>query len=104
MDPERDRLARALKRAGDAVTYGAFRAAAGFARSLPDYAADAAVEPVGFWAHWTRPERRAIIERHLRRVDPTLEGWRLRRAVQEAFDSYTRYWSDCFRLPTTSRA
>ena len=41
-----------------------------------------------------------MIERQLRRVDPTLEGWRLRRAVQDAFDSYARYWIDTFRLPT----
>ena len=41
-----------------------------------------------------------MIERQLRRVDPTLEGWRLRRAVQDAFDSYARYWIETFRLPT----
>ncbi len=45
-----------------------------------------------------------MIERHLRRVDPTLRGLRLRRAVQEAFDSYARYWLESFRLPTLSVA
>ena len=40
-----------------------------------------------------------MIERHLRRVDPTLRGLALRRAVQEAFDSYARYWIESFRLP-----
>ncbi len=43
-----------------------------------------------------------MIARHLRRVDPTLEGVALRRAVQEAFDSYARYWLESFRLPSLS--
>lgn len=84
------------------MTFGAFRAASGFSRSLPGFAADGAAEPIGFWAHLLRRERRAMIERHLRRVDPTLDGWQLRRAAQEAFDSYARYWIESFRLPTTS--
>jgi lauroyl/myristoyl acyltransferase len=55
-------------------------------------------------ANFASPERRAMIERHLRRVDPTLRGLRLRRAVQEAFDSYARYWLESFRLPNLSAA
>jgi KDO2-lipid IV(A) lauroyltransferase len=43
-----------------------------------------------------------MIERHLRRADPSLRGLRLRRAVQEAFDSYARYWLESFRLPNLS--
>ncbi len=43
-----------------------------------------------------------MIERHLRRADPTIGGLRLRRAVQDAFDSYTRYWLESFRLPYLS--
>ena len=48
-------------------------------------------------------DRRRMIERHLRRVDPSLEGFRLRRAAQEAFDSYTRYYVESFRLPGLPR-
>jgi len=97
----RERASRTYKRASEAVTFAAFRAASGFSRALPRSAVDGAAGPLGFWAHWLRPERRAMIERHLRRVDPTLDGWRLRHAVQEAFDSYARYWLESFRLPTT---
>jgi KDO2-lipid IV(A) lauroyltransferase len=43
-----------------------------------------------------------MITRHLRRADPTLGGVRLRRSVQEAFDSYARYWIESFRLPHLS--
>ena len=44
-----------------------------------------------------------MIERHLQKADPTLKGLRLRRAVQEAFDSYAHYWLESFRLPTMSK-
>ncbi len=46
--------------------------------------------------------KREMIERHLRRVDPTMRGIKLRRAVQQAFDSYARYYVESFRLPTLS--
>jgi KDO2-lipid IV(A) lauroyltransferase len=45
-----------------------------------------------------------MIERHLRRIDPTLSGDALRGAVQDAFTSYARYYADTFRLPTLSGA
>jgi KDO2-lipid IV(A) lauroyltransferase len=45
-------------------------------------------------------DRRSMIERHLRRVDPSLRGMALRRAVQGAFDSYARYYVESFRLPS----
>ena len=43
-----------------------------------------------------------MIERHLRRVNPSWPNWRLRQAVQDAFDSYTRYWIESLRLPSLS--
>ena len=44
-----------------------------------------------------------MIERHLRRVNPQLRGTALRVAVQQAFDSYARYYVESFRLPTMSK-
>jgi KDO2-lipid IV(A) lauroyltransferase len=46
--------------------------------------------------------RRSMLERHLKRADPSLSGWRLRRAVDGAFDSYARYYVESFRLPSLS--
>jgi KDO2-lipid IV(A) lauroyltransferase len=43
-----------------------------------------------------------MVARHLQRVDPTLEGDALARAVQGAFNSYARYWVDSFRVPQLS--
>ncbi|HSP30124.1 MAG TPA: phosphatidylinositol mannoside acyltransferase [Ilumatobacteraceae bacterium] len=86
----------------DAATTSSYRLGALAARRLPAVVAAGMVAPAGFGANLTSPERRAMIERHLRRADPTLRGLRLRRAVQEAFDSYARYWLESFRLPTLS--
>ncbi len=69
---------------------------------LPGFAAQGLVPAIGLGANVASPERRAMIERHLRRADPTIGGQRLRRGVQEAFDSYTRYWLESFRLPYLS--
>ena len=49
-------------------------------------------------------ERRAQVERNLRRVDPSLSGAALARKVRETFESYARYYEESFRLPGTSAA
>jgi phosphatidylinositol dimannoside acyltransferase len=82
-----------------AATYGGYRVAALAARGLPGIAAQQLAPAIGLGAAFASPERRSMISRHLRRADPTLGGVRLRRSVQEAFDSYTRYWLESFRLP-----
>lgn len=87
----------------DLVTTGGYRLGALAARALPGVVAAGLVAPFGAGANFARPERRAMIERHLRRVDPTLRGLRLRRAVQDAFDSYAHYWLESFRLPSLSK-
>jgi lauroyl/myristoyl acyltransferase len=87
-----------------AATYGGYRMAALAARGLPGFAAQQLAPAIGFGAAFANPDRRAMVARHLRRADPTLGGIRLRRSVQEAFDSYTRYWLESFRLPHLSAA
>lgn len=47
-------------------------------------------------------ERRAQVERNLRRVDPSLSDAELGRLVQHTFESYARYYEESFRLPGTS--
>jgi len=70
---------------------------------MPSVVAAGLATPFGAGANFASPERRAMIERHLQKVDPTLKGLRLRRSVQGAFDSYAHYWLESFRLPTMSR-
>jgi phosphatidylinositol dimannoside acyltransferase len=85
------------------VTVGAYRSGSLAARLVPGFAAPLVVSPFAAGANLVNAEKRAMITRHLRRADPSLSGFALRRAVQEAFDSYARYWLESFRLPNLSR-
>jgi phosphatidylinositol dimannoside acyltransferase len=92
----------ATKRLAGAVTFGGYRTASLIARMLPGFVASELASPIGFGANVASRPRRAMIERHLRRVNPGWSRWRLRAAVQDAFESYARYWVESFRLPSLS--
>lgn len=87
----------------DSFTTNSYKLAALAARLTPGVVAAGLAVPFGAGANFWSPERRDMIERHLRRVDPTLRGLRLNRASQQAFDFYARYWIESFRLPTMSK-
>ena len=80
----------------------AYRAASSLARVLPHSIAAGGARGLGHLAGRLATERRAQVERNLRRVDPTLSGARLRHLVDETFVSYARYYEESFRLPGTS--
>ena len=84
------------------MTVGGFRTGALVARALPSFVAEGLAPPIAFGASVANVERRAMIERHLRRVNPSWPNWRVRQAVQDSFDSYTRYWIESLRLPSLS--
>src|SRR3954452_3892827 len=84
-------------------TLAVFKAGSAFARVLPEPVAGGLARAVGFGAAHVSPERRAQVERNLRRVHGAdLRGPALRRAVEATFESYARYWAESFRLPGTS--
>jgi KDO2-lipid IV(A) lauroyltransferase len=101
--PARPDLGRLADEFSDQVTTGTYRLGALAARMTPSFLAAGLAVPFGAGASLTSPRRREMIERHLRRADPTLSGLRLRRASREAFDYYARYWIESLRLPTLSR-
>ena len=81
----------------------AFKTGSALARVLPGAVTDGLARLAGFGAAHVSPERRAQVERNLRRVHgPGLRGAALRRAVDATFESYARYWAESFRLPGTS--
>ncbi len=82
----------------------AYKAAAGMARVIPQPVASAGARGLGWAAMHVAGERRAQVERNLRRVDPSLAGAALRKKVRETFESYARYYEESFRLPGTSAA
>lgn len=87
----------------DAITTGGYKLGAIAARLTPTVFAAGLATPLGAGASFASPERRAMIERQLQRADPSLRGLRLRRASQQAFDFYARYWIESFQLPTLSK-
>ncbi len=105
-DPPVDASAGPLRpvrrRVADALTVGSFKAGAAAARLMPSLVANGVASSLGFGTSFASPQRRAMISRHLRRVNPGLRDASLRLAVQEAFDSYARYYVESFRLPALS--
>jgi phosphatidylinositol dimannoside acyltransferase len=79
-----------------------YRAASLAAQNVPEPVASFAASMLGAGFGAGMRGRRSMVERHLRRADPTLRGPALRRAVQQAFDSYAQYWVESFRLPGLS--
>ncbi|MFM8794429.1 MAG: phosphatidylinositol mannoside acyltransferase [Acidimicrobiales bacterium] len=87
----------------DAITVGGYRLGSLVARLTPSFVTRGASAMLAPGLAVSFRDRREMIERHLRRADPSLRGFALRRAAQEAFDSYVRYWAESFRLPGLSR-
>ena len=44
-------------------------------------------------------QKRAIVSKHMRRIQPELNKRQIRRAVQKSYESYARYYIETFRLP-----
>ncbi len=75
-------------------------------RMMPGRFGMVAADGLGRVLAQTRPmrSRRAMLERHLRRVyGPDLQGPAMTREVRRAFGSYARYWLDSFRLQGKTR-
>jgi KDO2-lipid IV(A) lauroyltransferase len=80
----------------------AYRSAAALARALPGPVVDMLAPQVGAALAARPSERRAMVERHQRRITPGLEGAALRRRVRGVYRSYARYYAESFRLPSVS--
>ena len=87
----------------DAVTVGGYRIGSLIARLTPAPVAQGATALLAPGIALSLRDKRSMIERHLRRVNPSMSPIALRRASQRAFDSYMRYYAESFRLPSVSR-
>ncbi len=85
-------------------TYAGYRAASVLARLLPGAAIGPVCDGLARAASVAMGERRQMVERHQRRVDPAADDAEISRRVHGAFSSYARYWIESFRLPGTSHA
>jgi KDO2-lipid IV(A) lauroyltransferase len=86
----------------DSFTVGGYKLGSLIARATPGFVAQGTVSLLAPGIALSLRNKRAVIERNLQRVDPSLKGLALRRASQRAFDSYMRYYTESFRLPSLS--
>jgi KDO2-lipid IV(A) lauroyltransferase len=91
-------------RLNDRLVVARYKAGSGFAKALPGPLASIAAAGFGGVLTISMRDTRALVARHLQRIDPSLQGWALRRATQQAFDSYSRYYMETARLPSLSMA
>jgi lauroyl/myristoyl acyltransferase len=80
----------------------AYRSASAIAQALPGPVVDLLASGIGAAIALRSSDRRAMVERHQRRVTPGLEGAALRRRVRGVYRSYARYYAESFRLPSVS--
>jgi phosphatidylinositol dimannoside acyltransferase len=82
----------------------AYKGASQLAQRAPEALVDRMAPALAAALSLRRSERRAMVERHQRRVDPSLHGPALRRRVQHVYRSYGRYYGESFRLPAIAPA
>ena len=86
----------------DHIAVAGYKVASMLARVAPSPLLTGASVGVGSSLARAMKQNRAMVMRHLQRVDPSLSGKRLDAATQQAFASYTRYYLETFRLPSQS--
>lgn len=86
----------------DPIAVAGYKIASMLARGAPSKLLEGASVGVGSSLARAMKQNRAMVMRHLQRVDPSLSGKRLHLATQQAFVSYTRYYLETFRLPSQS--
>jgi KDO2-lipid IV(A) lauroyltransferase len=82
----------------------AFRGASAAAQRLPGGVIDRLADYGAALSSLHRGSRRAMVERHQRRIEPALRGAALQRRVRAVYRSYGHYYAESFRLPALSPA
>jgi len=87
------------KKSSDSLVVFGYRSVAALARVTPKFVIallTAVLVPV---VTISMRKKRAIVSRHMRRIQPQLSERQIRRAVQKSYESYARYYIETFRLP-----
>jgi KDO2-lipid IV(A) lauroyltransferase len=96
-------MAQALHNTAEQISVAGYKLASLVARVVPSAILTGASVGVGSTLARAMKQNRAMVMRHLQRVDPNLSGKRLDAATQQAFVSYTRYYLETFRLTSLSK-
>ena len=82
----------------------AFRLANAVGAATPAVVSHLAALSLGGVGALAMRRERKMVERHQRRVSPQLTSLQMQRRVNEAFQSYLRYYLETFRISTLSNA
>lgn len=96
-------MADPLGQISDALTVGRYRVGSLVARMTPGFVAQGTISAVAPAIAMMQRDKRLMVERHQKRVNPSLDGIALGRRASEAFDSYMRYYAESFKLPSLSK-
>jgi KDO2-lipid IV(A) lauroyltransferase len=80
----------------------AFRLATLLGSATPGFVAHAAALSLGGVGALAMRDERRMVERHQRRVSPNLNALQMQRRINDAFQSYLRYYMETFRLASLS--
>ena len=95
-------MASRRKNTADHIAVAGYKVASMLARVAPSSVLTGVSVGVGSSLARAMKQNKAMVMRHVQRVDPSLNGKRLHVATQRAFVSYTRYYLETFRLPSLS--
>ena len=87
----------------DALTIFGYKVVSRLARIIPASVIAVATAVVVPIACAFMRKQRPIVARNMRRVNPELQGHKLRHAVRKSYESYARYFIETFRLPMLSK-
>lgn len=90
------------KRLDSLVVFG-YRCVSALARIVPTFVVAVLTAVLVKLVTLPMRKKRAIVSRHMLRIQPELNGQQLRRAVQKSYESYARYYIETFRLPLLNR-
>lgn len=96
-------MASSLDDLSDALTVGGYKLGSLLSRLTPAPISQGAAAFFAPGIALSLRNKRSMIERHLRRVNPHHSAFTIRLQSQQAFDSYMRYYAESFRLPTLSK-
>jgi phosphatidylinositol dimannoside acyltransferase len=91
------------QRLSNAVVASGYRLGSLVAQLTPGPIGQGTAAFLGASASNAMRSKRAMVQRHQLRVNPKLKGLALRNTVQQAFESYARYYVESFRLPSLSK-
>jgi len=96
-------MAQAHRNTAEQIGAAGYKIASLVARAVPAKVLTGISFSVGSSLARAMKQNRAMVMRHLQRIDPSLVGKRLDVATQQAFVSYTRYYLETFRLTSLSK-